>query len=637
MSEAEQIPGPARRGRRWSVILALLLMVLVIGLYQARSFFAPTEPRITPIADVSSERLLALGGVVGFASDDETHAWLGLPFARPPVKELRWRAPRPPAAWADTRDALDFGPPCVQLGSMLGGVPAEDSDGFAGDEDCLYLNVWAPRVEAEEVPTGDARWPVMVFIHGGGNTRGYAGSRMYNGAKLAGQENVIVVSIAYRLGPLGFFSHPALRSEARDAFEASGNFGLLDQIRALEWIQSHIEEFGGDTENVTIFGESAGGQDVFALLLSDQAKGLFHRAISQSGVLASVSRAEAENPVNAPEPGWPQSSAEAVVSLLERAGVVPDRGAARGYAQELPKADLAEFLRGRSAKEVLDVYRDPEHPDSLRVPKLIRDGALLPAGDWLEAMRAGKFHDVPILAGANRDEWKLYMTQDEDLVRQRFGVFYRVRDPDNYERLARVHSGWWALAGVTDPLNALAKGGATALYGYRFDWDDLSPLLGQDVSQIIGAAHGFELPLLFGSFDVGDPLLSRLLYAEEGRTGRERLSRQMMAYWGTFARTGAPRRGGQSALPMWLPWRSEAASAQDRPAQWMVLDAPEDGGLRMGPVDATRAGLVAEVEADPALDAEARCALYEDLLREHERLTSVALLATSGGRCSLDR
>ena len=484
MLEEEQVPGPERRNRRWPMILASVVLAFAVALYQTRTFWAPIQPRVTPIADVSSERLLALGGVVGFAADDEVHAWLGLPFALPPVDQLRWRAPRPPAAWADTRDALDFGRPCVQLGSMLGGVPAEDEDGFAGDEDCLYLNVWAPRVEAESVPTGDAQWPVMVFIHGGGNIRGYTGARMYDGAKLAGRENVIVVSIAYRIGPLGFFSHPALRSETDDAVEASGNFGLLDQISALEWVQSHIEEFGGNASNVTIFGESAGGQDVFALLLAERSKGLFHRAIAQSGVLATVSRAEAENPVSAAEPGWRQSSAEAVVSLLEKAGVVPDRGAAKEYAEELPAVDLLGFLRSRSAREVLDVYRDPERPEALRVPKLIRDGALLPSGDWLEAMRAGRFHNVPILAGANRDEWKLFMTQDEDLVRQRFGVFFRVRDPEKYERFSRLHSGWWAMAGVTNPLNALEDGGAKALYGYRFDWDELSPLLGQDLSLI---------------------------------------------------------------------------------------------------------------------------------------------------------
>ena len=637
MSEAEQVPGPERRIRRWPVILASVVVALAIGLYQTRTFWAPIQPRITPIADVSSERLLALGSVVGFAADDEAHAWLGLPFALPPVDQLRWRAPRRPAAWADTRDALDFGRPCVQLGSMLGGVPAEDEDGLAGDEDCLYLNVWAPRVEAESVPTGDAQWPVMVFIHGGGNIRGYSGARMYDGAKLAGRENVIVVSIAYRVGPLGFFSHPALRSEADDAVEASGNFGLLDQISALEWVQSHIEEFGGNAANVTIFGQSAGGQDVFALLLAERSKGLFHRAIAQSGVLATVSRAEAENPVNAAEPGWRQSSAEAVVSLLERAGVVPDRGAARNYAEELPAVDLLGFLRSRSAREVLDVYRDPERPEALRVPKLIRDGALLPAGDWLEEMRAGRFHNVPILAGANRDEWKLYMTQDEDLVRQRFGVFFRVRDPESYERFSRLHSGWWAMAGVTNPLNALEYGGAKALFGYRFDWDELSPLLGQDASEIIGAAHGFELPLLFGSFDLGDPLLSRLLYAEEGRAGREELSRQMMAYWATFARSGDPGRGGGKDLPEWSAWNSGVGTAQNGPGRWMILDAPDDGGLRMSAAHATRTRLVAEIEADTSWDVATRCAFYEDLLWKHERLTQDALSAVSSGRCRLDR
>jgi para-nitrobenzyl esterase len=216
----------------------MVFIVAAIGLFSLRRILLPPVEPTVQIADVSSERLLALGSVVGFAAPHDTHVWLGIPFAGPPVTERRWRAPQRPDAWADTLDALAFGPPCVQLGSRFGGVPTDDDEGLAGSEDCLYLNIWAPRREPEEVATADDRLPVMVWIHGGGNRIGHSGSSMYDGARLAGTENIVLVSFNYRLGPFGWFSHPALRSSASNSLEASGNFGTLDQIRALEWVQA---------------------------------------------------------------------------------------------------------------------------------------------------------------------------------------------------------------------------------------------------------------------------------------------------------------------------------------------------------------------------------------------------------------
>ncbi len=640
-NSAETGVGPRRIGRWIALGVVLALVVSGVGAcIRIVAWLGPEQEGVTPVADVASERLLPLGPVVGFASDAESHAWLGLPFARPPVGPLRWRAPLRPEPWAETRDALAPQPACPQVGSRIGGVPAQTASGYAGEEDCLYLNVWAPRVDADGVPSGRERWPVIVWIHGGGNTRGYAAARMFDGALLAGRERVVVVSVAYRLGPLGFFSHPALRAEAADAIEASGNFGLLDQIRALEWVQSQIEEFGGDPANVTIAGESAGALDVYALMLAPRARGLFHRAIAQSGALSSVSREEAESAGTIAPNGAPGSLA-AVASLFAEAGVVPDREAALGYAASLASGDLLEFLRGRSAEEILGVYRDPEDEDGLIVPKPIRDGALLPEGDWLARLRAGDFARVPVLAGANRDEWKLYLSQDPAHTHQRLGLFYRIRDPADYERRARLHSDWWMLKGVVEPLEAMRASGHDALFAYRFDWDELAPLLGQDAGELIGAAHGFELPLLFGRFDVGDRLLSRLLYAPPQRASGEALSARMMAYWAAFARTGRPGRGGDPTAAEWPTWRADAGdvetdAATAPPPRWMVLDSEGEGGIRMEVASVTRAALEARIESDPALSREARCALLRELLEDHERLTATALAAASSGRCRLD-
>lgn len=629
---------PTRRLGRW-IALGVLLAIVAGGVgacIRLMVWLGPENDPVTPVADVASERLLPLGPVVGFASDADSHAWLGLPFARPPVGPLRWRAPQRPEPWAETLDALTPGRPCPQIGSRIGGVPAETDSGFAGDEDCLHLNVWAPRVDADAVPTGAQRWPVLVWIHGGGNTRGYAAARMFDGALLAGREGLVVVSIAYRLGPLGFFSHPALRAEADDAIEASGNFGLLDQIRALEWVATHIEEFGGDPGNVTVAGESAGALDVYALMLAPRARGLFHRAIAQSGALGSFSRAEAESADPIPPEGLLGSRA-AIAALFAEAGVVPDRDAALGYAASLAPADLREFLRGRSAEEIVTVYRDPDHPDRVLVPKPIRDGALLPEDDWLGRFRAGDFARVPVLAGANRDEWKLYLSQDPRHARQRLGLFYRILDPRDYERRGRVHSDWWMLKGVVEPFEAMRAAGHEALFAYRFDWDELSPILGQDMAELVGAAHGFELPLLFGRFDVGDPLLSRLLYREPGRASGEALSERMMGYWAAFARSGRPGRGGDPEAPEWPTWRPSAGSDEPAaPPRWMVLDGASSGGVRAEVATITREALEARVASDPTLSRDARCALFRELLAEHERLTPAALAAASSGRCRLD-
>ncbi|MFK7897216.1 MAG: carboxylesterase/lipase family protein [Myxococcota bacterium] len=591
--ESETEPA-AGQGRRWTIVLLLLLLsagLVLFVVFQLRLGAAPS-PRPVHVADVESERLLGMGSVVGFAAPHATHAWLGIPYAKPPVGPLRWRAPEAPEAWGDTLDALAPGSPCVQLGSRLGGVRSEEEDGFAGDEDCLYLNVWAPRQTEEEAFTEPQR-PVMVWIHGGGNTVGTGGAGLYDGARLAGSQGVVVVTLNYRLGALGWFSHPALRRAARDEIEASGNFGTLDQIAALEWVRDQIEAFGGDPGNVTVFGESAGGRNIFALMLAERARGLFHRAVIQSGATDAYSRAAAENAAADLNPGHRNSSREAIVELLEQSGVVPDREAARDYAEVFPDDELLAFLRGLSAREIIGAYREmqPSGEAGLEVPTLIRDGALLPAEEWTEAFRGGRFAKVPVLLGTNRDEQKLFLSQDLSFVRRRFGLLYTIQNPEAYASRAREMSEAWAIRGVIAPAAAMAKSGHDAIYAYRFDWDDLPTRMGVDFAELLGAAHGFEMPFIFGNYDLGDPLLNRALFPEETLAARERLFRQMSGYWGAFAKSGRPGRGGPrdgsvSKQAEWLPWQS---GRPGEPARRLIMDDEAEGGIRMAPVD--RAGL----------------------------------------------
>jgi para-nitrobenzyl esterase len=607
----EEEPGGHRR-RPWRPIAAILLTLVVIsGFYALQRLGDPRGIEARPVADVSSERLLALGSVVGLAAPFETHAWLGIPFARPPVGALRWRAPQVPDAWADTRDALAFGASCLQLSSELGGIPADGEDGIGGSEDCLTLNIWAPRSDTGEAVSG--RRPVMVWIHGGANTRGSAGLKMYEGARLAGTQGLVVVSLQYRLGPFGWLSHPALRGLVEDRFEASGNFGLLDQIRGLEWIQANIEEFGGDPDNVTIFGHSAGGTDVLALLISDAAEGLFHRAIAQSASMDTVSRSDAENAVADPRaPGLRHSSGEIVAFLVESAGVVPGREAARDYAAELPHEDLADLLRSFPAREVLNAYREPGRPDALEVPNLIRDGHLLPTEDLLSVLHHRRDRRIPVMLGSIRDEMKLRLSQNRRLVSQRFGLFYRIRDRADSARRARLHSDLLTVRGVIQPASALRHGGWEDVYAYRFDWDSLPTVLGQEMSELIGAGHGFELPFLFGSFDTGHRDLSRLLYPAESEPERRVLAESMMSYWAEFARTGHPGRGGRSDLPQWPSSRPGGTNR----IRWMVLDGASDGGIRVEQSSLSRDEVISAVDAEEDLGQAEKCALLADLFRE---------------------
>jgi len=309
----------------------ILSSVLVLACARPESSPPPV------VAD--SLRTLAAGEVVGVDGLHGDHAWLGMRFAQPPAGELRWRAPQPPKPWEGRFEAVRPGPRCPQLGSALDGV---EVGALIGAEDCLTLNVYAPAFAPDAVPTGGARLPVLLWIHGGGNTIGTAG--FYDGSGIASSQDVVVVMVNYRLGPLGWLRHAALR-EGVSPEEQSGNFGNLDHVGALVWVRENIGAFGGDPDNVTILGESAGGHDVLALLISPTSRGLFHRAIVQSGGTKLTPPARAENSSDAADPGDPHSSNEMIVRLLERRGLAADRPAAKARLASMSSTEIAALLR----------------------------------------------------------------------------------------------------------------------------------------------------------------------------------------------------------------------------------------------------------------------------------------------------
>ena len=536
---------------------------------------ALAQPAVAATADTATARTVSGGGVVGYVdATTGAHAWRAIPFAAPPVGELRWRAPRPPAAWTGQRTSVTAAPWCPQQLSALDGVKKERWGEIVGQEDCLYLDVYAPPMTAAQA--AGAKLPVMMWIHGGSNTWGRA--EQYDGSALAARFNVVVVVVQYRLGALGWMSLDALRQGGTLPDDASANFGTLDHIRALEWIASDIGAFGGDAGRVTVFGESAGGHNVAALLASPRAKGLFHRAIIQSGSFRSEPAADAEGVTD----GGPAS-----------ATVVARRILGPGKPVDGPA------LRAAPLAAVFGAYKTANGQiDPLRV---IADGVTLP----VDGVSAGldnpaNYNAVPVMTGANRDEIKLFNALNPEFVWRLFGVLPMARDQAYYDAVSDYPSRMWRANAVDGPAARMVAGGQPAVWAYRFDWDEEGRVLFTDLGKLLGAGHSLEIPFVFGHFKLLGAF-DRFAFTKGNAPGRIALSDAMMSYWVNFAATGAPGRGVKGDLPEWKAW-SNASGAE----RIMLLDSPAGGGARMSNDLETRDRITTDLLADPRLKTPAR-------------------------------
>ncbi|MGH0031466.1 MAG: carboxylesterase/lipase family protein [Myxococcota bacterium] len=561
----------------------------------------PAEP--PPTADPVSLRTPPAGPVVGSAGLHGGHAWRGIPYAAPPSGDLRWRAPRAAEPWTGTREALAFGPRCPQFASDLEG--SGDPGTRIGEEDCLHLNVYAPAFAPDAVPAGDARLPVMLWIHGGGNTIG--ASSFYDGSHLASARDLVVVTVNYRLGPLGWFRHASLRGDGTTPEDRSGNFGTLDLVRALQWVQENVAAFGGDPGNVTVFGESAGARTTFSMVVSPQAKGLFHRAIVQSGGVGLTTPAEAENTTDAAEPGAERSSGEVLLRWAESEGAA-DRAAAKAKLAAMDDAEIAATLRGLSLDALFALYaRDAGPAGMVRIPQLFREPVVLPLDEY-EAFASGRYNRVPIITGSNRDENKLFLAGDPELVDTWFGFLPRLRDAERYERIADYMSRGWKAEAVDGVAPLLVAHQGASVFAYRFDWDELPTIFGSDLAQIYGAAHAFEIPFVFGHFDLGRR--AEVMFDDDNEPGRLELSNAMTSYWAEFAYSGDPGRGRAGDLPHWTAWD---ATAPERD-KYLVFDTSEDGGLRMAHETVDLRRVLAEVRSDDLLGETERCELADRIV-----------------------
>ena len=542
---------------------------------------APQATHNGDMAVAETLRNVTQGALVGRHSEAGGSAWLAVPYAAPPTGDLRWRAPRPAPAWNGEREAVEHGPACPQITNALSAAEGYDPGQLIGSEDCLTLDIYAP---SGAQPGSDL--PVMVWIHGGANVWG--STRVYEGSHLAEERQVVVVAVQYRLGPLGFFSHPALRADAEVPADAAANFALLDLVAALDWVGANIEVFGGDPDLVTIFGESAGAYNVAALMASPLARGRFHRAIMQSGGTETLTQAVAEQ-------GGGRDAHPALEAAEAFAGADPDAAALRG-------AELAD---------IYDVYRGEDGTFS-SLPRMIEDGVTLGEGGIVAAASTpGGFAPVPLITGTNRDEMKLYTVFDPRLTR-RLGPLVWVRDRDRYEAAVEYPTRNWRVNAVGDLSARLLASGQSDVWSYRFDWDEGGRVLLSDTGALLGASHAMEIPFvfnrfqLFGSFD-------RILFNTGNAPGREALADTMGAYWAHFARYGEPG-DGDGAGPVWPRWT--------RDGEAMRFDTPEAGGPEVIAAPDSVAAIASDLADDPRLDRAGRCAIAAGMVARQPALAA---------------
>ncbi len=500
-----------------------------------------------------------------------------IPYAKPPVGDLRWKAPR---EILDSDEIIknkdnNF---CIQEPSSMGGAPGEGI--LAGSEDCLYLDIKTPRKKSSEL------LPVMFWIHGGGNTSGL--KDLYDYSKMVNRHDVIVVTINYRLGAFGWFTHPSIQGNQKGLDKAS-NFGTLDIIQALKWVNKNIELFGGDSNNITIFGESAGGHNVLSLMVSPQAKGLFNKAISQSGYTTSVSTGEAFA-IDETHPTFNHTSNEVVKRLVDN-------------HESLSSEDLYKRLLGLSAEEFFSEYSDKSN---LEVPLLTNDGIVIPLEGLEKALSNSSYvSDVPFMAGSNRDEVKLWIGTAEYFVKLDYSFFGSIlgiprvtlKDEDAFEAFNYYRSEAWKVRGVIEPISSLNKVGSKNTYAYKFDWDDHRRFIVADFKKLIGASHGTEISLITGNNKLVEGY-GFLIYP--AGPSKRFISKNMMLFWSNFAKDGKP---GSSTNG--INWDSYNHSEGDK--NFIILDNKKN--MKIVNLDTSYKSLVEELNLDTRVSELERCVI----------------------------
>lgn len=522
-------------------------------------------------------------GVTEGQLNDKVISWHDIPYAQPPIGALRWRAPKElisPNLSIEPKDN-NF---CIQKTSSLGGSSQFSDENISGAEDCLYLDVFAPK-NYKNNPL-----PVMFWIHGGGNTSGL--KDLYEFNKMVKEHEVIIVRINYRLGPFGWFTHPAIQ-DLQDGIDKTSNFGTLDIIAALGWVQKNISLFGGDPNNVTIFGESAGGHNVYSLIASKSANGLFHKAIAMSGYTTSIS----------PQDAYKQDKDSATSDYTSWEVV---NNIIQDDQQNFGKEEIRDILLNMSAENFFKIYVERESYQEL--PLLTSDGIVIPSIGLRESLQNKDFvNNVPLIAGSNADEVKLWLATAEYFVELEYSFIgsilgipkVELSDEEAFEAFNYYRSAAWKIRGVDFPLQSLSKTGNNKLYSYRFDWDDHRRFIVGDFKKLIGAAHATEIPLLAGNSKlVGGFPLSTLIYPPS--SSKRYVSKNMMRFWANFAKYGSP--GNSTNSIKWEPYDADSTSPE-----FIILD--EKDNLKMSNIKNSFKSLSEELYIDTRVNDIEKCVI----------------------------
>lgn len=544
------------------LVAAALLSLLLIPPLPAGAQALPAPALRSPSLWIGDARVTTRYGTVeGKADKAGTLAWLGIPYAAAPTGALRWAPPLAPAPWEGVREAKYFSEKSLQRSFLTGAA--------SGSEDSLYLNIWRPAGKERDLP-------VYVWIHGGANVSGAADALDdYRGHALAAKAGLVFVSVNYRLDLLGWFDHPALKTG--DPVADSGNFGTLDLIAALRWIKESIIAFGGNPNNVTIAGQSAGAVNVLSLLIAPMARGLFHKAVVESAY-------EQKSPT-----GTPEFAAKVARRIVMARGKAKDERQAAAYLETITAAETASLLRSALPGELIRAAT-PGKDGFIPVVNPLFDGHVLPADGWTALGDPARRANVPVIIGSNREETKLF-TQSFRL---------NPRDPVRMET-TRVSSALWKAQGADSMADRLASGPARnggtfagpiqgrpddsskGVYVYRFDWGS-SGVLPPPAEARIGASHAVEIPFFLQTDSVLGNYLPFRIFTKANEKGRRDLQGKIRDYLSRFVRTGDPNGG---AVPQangkmadgsvfWEAWNA----ASEAPA-FLVLDANlEEAAIR---------------------------------------------------------
>jgi para-nitrobenzyl esterase len=546
--------------RKQASVLLLPLLFMALLLSTVGGCQRSTEQSLSAWTGDAKVRTL-YGKVEGKAKGEDALVWKGIPYAEPPVEDLRWKAPRDPAPWKGTRKAYDFGSECTQY-DLTGSVK--------GSEDCLYLNIWRPQSDQADLP-------VYFWIHGGGNSMGAASEKGYDGANLAGKCNMVVVTVNYRLGPLGWFTCEALRSDEPGAqLDNSGNYGTLDLIKALTWVKDNIAAFGGDPGKVTVAGESAGAINIFSLLISPQAAGLFHGAIAQSGM-----------PIALPVAAGEESAREVILKLLVADETASDNVAAQAHLDRMSDDDVSAYLRSKPPDKLLGAYEATGF-GMISFPFIFEDGTVIPEAGF-DVLETGNYpNKVPIIIGSNKEETKIFLAFANSALSDNEAL---------YQKVASVTSDLWKARGVDEMARKLrSQADQPAVYAYQFLWGAAdasgSSVIPSPWGFKLGACHAMDVPFFFGNWNFFD-VLSGAVFNEQNRPGREALSNDMQVYVAQFVRTGDPSPDG-SGLVEWTPWSNAAGGPK-----CILLNADlNTANIAMSTVEVTEGDVVARIDAE---------------------------------------